>query len=274
MMMMFASDLDRTLIYSERALSEMGTPLNESMVPVERLKGNYISYMKIDALRKLKELASQLQFVPVTTRTYEQYKRIFIFEENIPITYSVTSNGANIHYKGEILSDWTKEVQVKLAEQCIEKEKLMELVNGQALPGSMKIADDLFFYYILEQQITSETKKLIGKIALENGWKVSLQGRKLYFMPAPVCKGEAVKFIQKREGIKITAGAGDSLLDFPLLDACTHAWMPKHGELADEVRDANRYNLTNFSGADAGEEIIETVHRLYKRNATPLLENL
>ena len=273
-MIMFASDLDRTLIYSERALFEMGTPLNKRMVPVEISKGQYVSYMKTVALERLKELAEMLLFVPVTTRTYEQYKRIFMFDKDIPVTYSVTSNGANIHYKGEILSDWTKVVQDKLVEQCIQKEKLIELVNGHALPGAMKIADDLFFYYILDQKITAETKKLIGEIASENGWKVSLQGRKLYFMPAPVCKGEAVKFIQKREGIQIAAGAGDSLLDFPLLDACTHSFMPKHGEMAEEVQARNLYTVTDFSGADAGEEIIESVYQLYKRSTTPLLENL
>ncbi|TRZ37814.1 hypothetical protein CEQ21_20510 [Niallia circulans] len=273
-MMMFASDLDRTLIYSQRALSEMGTPLNKEMVAVEKRNGENISYMKETALNLLKELSGELLFVPVTTRTYEQYKRIFIFTEEIPVTYSVTSNGANIHYKGEILTDWTETVQRKLAEECSHKEDLMKLLQGFKLPGEMKIADDLFFYFILTEQITADTKRQIGEIAAENGWKLSLQGRKLYFMPSPVCKGEAVKFIQKREGITQIAGAGDSLLDVPLLDVCTHPFMPRHGEMASELMSANTFSFTRTKGANAGEEIIESVHQLVKRSSIPLQESL
>lgn len=273
-MIMFASDLDRTLIYSKRALSEMSTPLNKEMVPVEKRNGENISYMKETALNLLKELASEVLFVPVTTRTYEQYKRIFIFAEEIPVTYSVTSNGANIHYKGELLSEWTETVQRKLAEECSQKEDLMKLLQGYKLPGKLKIADDLFFYFILEEQITSDTKKQIGDIAAENGWKLSLQGRKLYFMPSPVCKGEAVKFIQKREGITQIAGAGDSLLDVPLLNVCTYPFMPRHGEMASELMSTNTFTFTEFQGASAGEEIIKSVHQLIKRSSTLLQESL
>ncbi|MEM5592569.1 hypothetical protein AAHH67_14175 [Niallia circulans] len=79
----------------------------------------------------------------------------------------------------------------------------------------MKIADNLFFYYVLNTTIDSDLKIQLAKIAAANGWNISLQGRKLYFMPSPVCKGEAIKYIKEREGIEQTIGAGDSLLDLP-----------------------------------------------------------
>jgi hydroxymethylpyrimidine pyrophosphatase-like HAD family hydrolase len=266
-MMMFASDLDRTLIYSKRALDEMNTPWNETMICVEKRNGEEVSFMTGHSFQLLKELAKKLLFVPVTTRTYEQYKRVFIFNEDIPVLYCVTSNGAKIHYKGKVLTDWENLVKARLTDECISMEDLQRKLDEFSLNGTLKIADNLFFYYILESKISLDTKNSLIELAKSNGWKVSLQGRKLYFMPLPICKGEAVKFIQKREGIEVLAGAGDSLLDFPFLEVCSHSYIPKHGELALEDILQNDHSLSQQQGAFAGEEIIRKVHQLiYETN--------
>ncbi|WP_445492982.1 hypothetical protein [Niallia sp. 03133] len=265
--MMFASDLDRTLIYSKRALESMQTPLNNTMIAVEKRNGETVSFMTECSFQRLKELADNLLFVPVTTRTFEQYKRVFILEKELRVTYSVSSNGANIYYKGKRMEDWNKHVAKRLDMECLKKEELLQKVEMFSFKGTLKIADNLFFYYILETEISSETKEMVASLAASFGWKVSLQGRKLYFMPLPICKGEAISFIQKREGIKNVAGAGDSLLDFPFLEVCTTSFIPSHGELttAAGLEFASHYHVTEKFGAYAGEEIVEKVHQLFSQ---------
>lgn len=263
-MKMFASDLDRTLIYSKRALEALQTPLTEKMIPVERRNKEEVSFMTKESFFLLQEIAKESLVVPVTTRTYEQYKRVFIFEKEIPVTYSVTNNGSHIYYRGELMEDWKTKVLSRLEEECIKKEVLLKQLENYSIKGTLKIADNLFFYYILKQELSSDEKNRMTEMAKAVGWKLSLQGKKLYFMPLPICKGEAIKYIQKREGIKTVVGAGDSILDEPFLAICDSPLIPRHGELASQWKNGNSHDhLTKSSGAYAGEEIIQHVHKLF-----------
>jgi len=262
-MKLFATDLDRTLIYSERALEEMETPLDNSMIAVEEKNGQKISYMTKHSFQLLKAVATQHLVVPVTTRTYDQYKRVFIFEKDIPITYVVTSNGAKIHYNGKLLKEWEDVLKDRLEKQSINMESLLHKLEFFNIQGDLRIADNLFFYFVLQKNLTAQQKTNLSKLASEAGWKLSLQGRKLYFMPLPICKGEAVKYIINREKIEVSAGAGDSLLDFPFLDVCDYPYIPSHGEIVKEDLLNARHLLSKGKGAIAGEDILKAVHQQF-----------
>jgi len=262
-MKMFASDLDRTLIYSQRALEALQTPLTEKMMPVERREEKEVSFMTKESFFLLQEIAKKCLFVPVTTRTYEQYKRVFIFEKEIPVAYNVTNNGSHIYYQGELITEWKTRVLSRLEEECIQKERLLKQLEKFDIKGTLKIADHLFFYYILHQPLLGEEKHRLIEMAEAVGWKVSLQGKKLYFMPVPICKGEAIQYIQKREGITTVFGAGDSTLDEPFLAVCDSFLIPRHGELALHWKSGTSHDdVTKNNGAYAGEEIIQHVYRL------------
>ncbi|EWG09678.1 HAD family hydrolase [Cytobacillus firmus] len=257
-MRMFASDLDRTLIYSSKALADFGQS-GEGLIGVERKDGREIAFMTNEAERFLKEISAQMLFVPVTTRTYEQYKRIFIFQDVLNIPYTVTSNGANIHYHGKPLEEWSGIVRKRLKAECALLEEMMDRSQSLELNGKIKIAENLFFYYILEEKLTAEAKKAIADLAESLGWRISHQGRKLYFMPNPICKGEAVKFIQKREDINMVLGAGDSMLDHDFLKYCDYAYVPRHGELAAEKSISSPYSISANIGTAAGQEILKNI---------------
>jgi hypothetical protein len=72
-----ASDLDRTLIYSAAALA-LAMPDEEAprLLTVEVHEARPLSYMTETAGRLLVELAAAVRFVPATTRTRKQYRRI------------------------------------------------------------------------------------------------------------------------------------------------------------------------------------------------------
>lgn len=98
--MIYASDLDRTLIYS---LSAIGVPEDTpGLVPAEVVDGRTVSYISQQALATLKELAAKIVFMPVTTRTIAQYRRINLFQETVIPDYAITSNGGNILVNGVV----------------------------------------------------------------------------------------------------------------------------------------------------------------------------
>ncbi|MDT0160496.1 MULTISPECIES: hypothetical protein [Bacillaceae] len=261
-MNMFATDLDRTMIYSNRALEELGLEEDLQLSAAEMKEGQPAAFMTSRSLNLLRELAEEALVVPVTTRTYEQYKRVGIFGKDIPVSYEVTSNGAQIHYKGKLLAEWTELVYKRLKEECALQEEMAEFAEGCRFPGTLKKAGDSFFYYILQERISLQEKKKLEEDVRRLGWRISLQGRKLYFIPIPVCKGEAVKFISKREGADILAGAGDSLLDYDFLKVCHHAFVPDHGELSMEMPHGFTCNFSENRGILAGEEILLKAFRL------------
>ena len=71
-----ACDLDQTLIYSRSAFRLAdGAPAPE-LLSVEQLDGEPLSYLTRRAAAGIRELALASTFVPVTTRTLEQYRRV------------------------------------------------------------------------------------------------------------------------------------------------------------------------------------------------------
>ncbi|WP_045524159.1 HAD family hydrolase [Neobacillus niacini] len=256
--MILASDLDRTIMYSNRAIEEFGFPENKVLKPVERNKGNWTGYMTEAAFSMLKEVSKHSLFIPVTTRTTEQFKRFVIFEEEIPLSYAITSNGAHILYNGEPLKEWAEHLELQLNNGCAPEEELDFALKsaGITLDGERKQAENLFFYYILNCLPTPSELAEIRELTVKYGWKMSLQGRKLYFIPSAISKGKALEFICNREGMEAMAGAGDSVLDWDFLKNCRYRFVPSHGELL-KVKGPADITLTNQLGVAAGEEILQ-----------------
>ncbi|WP_040208528.1 HAD family hydrolase [Neobacillus jeddahensis] len=265
--MIFASDLDRTLMYSARAITDLGMPISSKLKPVEEKDGKWVSFMTETSFIKLKEISHQGIFVPVTTRTTAQFNRFVIFKQEIPIKYAVTSNGATILYQGIPLKEWSNYIQERRQMETVSQIELLNVLKkeGFDLDGEKNQAENLFFYYILNCLPTVTEKEAIDELALKNGWRVSLQGRKLYFIPKAISKGSALEYICKLEGINAIAGAGDSILDWDFLKNCQYRFVPNHGELANllaPVPGTTNYFLTKSSGLLAGEEILQQFHNL------------
>src|SRR3954451_21371918 len=102
---MIASDLDRTLIYSASAL-QLPTVDEESpnLISVEILDGRPHSFMALAASSRLTEVAALATFLPITTRSVAQYRRIRF--PGITPTYAITSNGGNILVDGIADDRW------------------------------------------------------------------------------------------------------------------------------------------------------------------------
>ncbi|MGW4648006.1 HAD family hydrolase [Kitasatospora sp. NPDC004289] len=258
-----ASDLDRTLIYSNRALAlDVPDRLAPRLLSVEVHDGKALSFMTEQAAGLLVELVQEAVFVPATTRTRAQYERV-----NLPgptpgwvPPYAICANGGQLLVGGVPDKDWQAEVKSRLVEGSSPLDEVVEhlaLVADPEWTHKRRVADGLFAYLVVERAQLPEgwLAELTGWCA-ERGWSVSLQGRKVYAVPAPLSKSAALAEVERRVGAATVLSAGDSLLDADLLLAAEHSWRPGHGELADSGWTAPGVTALTQIGVAAGEEIV------------------
>ncbi|MCF2528488.1 HAD family hydrolase [Yinghuangia soli] len=255
-----ASDLDRTLIYS-RAAARLGLGPGEETPELECVEihdGKSISFLTRASARIIVELGARALLVPTTTRTRKQYRRITL-PGRTP-AYAICANGGHILVDGETDEDWNAGVRKRLAEESAPLTEVvahLEAVTDPAWTRKLRVAEELFTYLVLEREkLPAGIVADLTGWAAERGWGVSLQGRKLYFVPEALTKGAAVDEVRRRTGAGLVLGAGDSLLDIDLLESADAGIRPAHGELADTGWTAPHVIETGHAGVRAGEEIL------------------
>lgn len=229
------SDLDRTLIYSASALqlpsADQDAP---TLVCVEVLDGRPHSFLTLSAVRRLAEIAFVATFVPTTTRTMAQYQRVRF--PGVAPTYAITSNGGNILIDGRPDQQWHRstasaiaDCQVNLADVRAE---LKRRTHGDwAL--KRRVGDDLFCYLVVEPTtMPDDFIESWTSWCSDRGWRVSVQGRKIYAIPNPLTKERAMSAVARRVGVERVVAAGDGALDAGFLTAADAGIRPPHGELA------------------------------------------
>jgi hypothetical protein len=171
----------------------------------------------------------------------------------------VAANGGPGGVDGVRDRDWSGTVTRTLAGSAAPIEEVWEWLSEVCDPAwtlKLRSADDLFCYAVIERQaLPAAFLDEVTGWCLDRGWHTSLQGRKLYFVPAPLTKSAAVVEVCRRVGATGFAAAGDSLLDAELLAAAVTGIRPAHGELADLGWSSEQVTVTSEAGVTAGEEI-------------------
>lgn len=265
--MIFASDLDQTLIYSPKSFRLLpGQPM-VAVSSIEIYDGRQISFMADQTIIKLQKIASHSLFVPATTRTIDQYRRISLFHEKIIPSYSVVSNGGNVLVNGAIDLVWQRQVRLNLDQRCLcvaDILKSFSEIHHESWAGPIRMADGLFYYCVVERdQVPGKELESFALWAEGQNWKVSLQGRKLYIVPQVVNKWTAVAYIQDLARKKNVITAGDSLLDLCMLQQADYAIAPCHGELWESYSSGrlplHNVNFTKHAGILAADDILDYV---------------
>lgn len=250
------SDLDRTLVYSASAVGDVAAaaPLR----CVERYEGRPLSFMTERACAALEGAPDAV--LPVTTRTVLQYRRIRL--PGPPAPWAVCTNGARVLVDGVEHAGWTREVTGRLDSAGASFAEVLALLRDRAAREEAVLrvheAEGAFGYAIVDRSRlpASWLEDLTGS-AGEAGWRVSVQGRKLYCVPAALTKSAAARWIAERLGADRWVAAGDSLLDRDLLEGADEAVMPTHGELAESGWSAAHVTTAPGTGAVAGEWIVD-----------------
>lgn len=264
MTVLFASDLDRTLIYSKKSRGHEA-PVQE-LSTVEWIDEKAVAFMTNKGLDYFNQLSSDIAFVPVTTRTADQYNRITgLFSRRDKPTYAIVSNGAVILENGKPLAEWSDKVKRQLQQECTSIEHVMPQLETYATKEfvlRVMQAETWFVYMIIDEETFSvEEFENLSQIFYQQGFTLSHQGRKLYIMPNCINKSTALQFVKERIGANTVIAAGDSSLDYDMVINADLGFIPCHGEA---VLKKNllppHINITKSSGVLAGEEILKKVN--------------
>lgn len=269
-MLLYASDLDQTLIYSERS---RGMDVDDRvMIPAEMVDGRVISHISIRALEQLRQIAGSIPFVPVTTRVLELYHRIHIFREQVVPKYAITSNGAHILINGQVDREWHEQIMLDVRRQSAPPAEAISVFHRVSDPSWIireSYWEETFFSVLVDREMMPDEQvmAILPELA-QLGWGLSIQGRKVYLVPFPVSKNRAIEHVKRMAGADRVIASGDSLLDRGLLDYADEAIAPAHGELYRGFQNGElqgKYGFTARSGIRAAEDILQFVLDIMNR---------
>jgi hydroxymethylpyrimidine pyrophosphatase-like HAD family hydrolase len=251
-----ASDLDGTLVYSARSAQVASAEL-AGMRCVERIEGVPAGFMTAVAADRLSLLADRTTFVPVTTRSPAQFGRVVLPGAS---RYAVAANGGVLYVDGAVEPSWSAAVAKRLAgySRLAEMWEHAAQVCRPEWTTKLRNVEGLFCYAVVKRsRLPAGFLAEQTQWAEVRGWRLSLQGRKLYWVPVGLTKSAAVDEIADRVGAKTVLAAGDSLLDLDLLAQADLGMYPRHGELYGSGWSAPHVTATAGTGIVAGEEIVE-----------------
>lgn len=204
---LFACDLDNTLIHSYKHKKE-------NDICIEMLGEKEQSFITSNANNLIKKLPENIMLLPVTTRSVEQYMRI---KWDNPPEYALTSNGTvllekNIPINHEDISEYISGI-----------EKLESMINPEDFIKVKFVDEKYLFAYCYEN---SDVKALYEKYSVMTKLNTQYSGRKIYFFPPPADKGKAVKKFAEKYNFDFIISAGDSSIDYSMLEIADIALLP------------------------------------------------
>ena len=217
-MIIFNCDLDNTLIYSYKH------DIGKDKVCVEIYNEKEISYMTNSAYNMLHKISQKVLFVPTTTRSIDQYKRINFGCGNIK--YALVCNGGILLVNGVIDDLWYKE-SLEIIKDTTSQMRLAIDVLSRDKNVCFEIRDinKLFIFTKSENPIRSVD-------LLKNTWDLKLMdvfnnGQKVYAVPKKINKGNAILRLKEKLDAKMIIAAGDSEFDVPMLNVADISFAPK-----------------------------------------------
>ena len=198
MIILFACDLDGTLIHSHKKR-------RADDICVEIYDGREQSFISEREFVLLKEISSKILFIPVTTRSFEQYRRIF-WAKNFKPRYAITTNGANF-LDGEQKTFFNEIIAPYAEELAFQQKKYADNQNFTIC----RVVDESFLFLRCRDELNA------ADFQFETNLTVQYTGKKIYLFPPLLNKGEALKFLIKKFSPDKTICAGDSDIDLPML---------------------------------------------------------
>lgn len=215
----FASDLDNTLIYSYKR------DIGAQKILVERYEGRGVSFMTAKTHHLIDKVRKVMRFIPVTTRSTQQYRRILFSPDWIPQT-ALTANGGVLLRDGVSDADWyaTSQTYTQSAEPALQRaQEVLERDPDRTL--DVRRVDGLFVF-TKSANVPATLERL--RAAVDNA-QVELfeNGAKVYVVPRALDKGSGVRRLRQQYPQARVFAAGDSVFDLPLLKQADVAFCPQ-----------------------------------------------
>ena len=264
-LILFTSDLDRTLIYSNSMMEEY--PVAGEVTPVEHKGEEVITFMSQHSIELLQQFNQKHLFVPVTTRALYQYERIHTIANVLKPKFAIVSNGGTILIDGKPDMEWSKLIRRRLASTSLPNEDMLKVfaeIRHESWVERDFYIDDLFYMFHVNKEHIPHTelaefeKELIGL-----GWRMFLHGKKLYILPYNLNKAFAVQHLQSYVDYDIHVAAGDSIMDYDMLIQADVGYSPIHGELFEVQGNDLKVKWLNGKGATSTEELMSNLLELH-----------
>lgn len=217
-MHLFVSDLDNTLIYSYKH------DIGPNAVCAEVYEGRQVSFMTARSRAMLDEVNRRMHFVPVTTRSVQQYRRI-VFADGWSPALALAANGGVLLVDGQPDPAWyaASQAQIAPAEPALRHAEAV-LARDPDRTLDVRRVDGLFVF-TKSADVPATLARLRAVLDLTH---VDLfeNGVKVYVVPRVLDKGRGVRRLRARFPTAQVFAAGDSLFDLPLLEAADMAFYP------------------------------------------------
>ena len=226
MKILYATDIDRTLIFSHRFMKEY-KPKDEYIL-VEEKDGKEISYMSKKAYNKLQEIYNNpdIIFVPVTTRGIDEYNRINL---GIKPKIAVVASGGIILENEKIIEEYDN-----IIKKDIDNIDLMQanfdISEMESVGREGKFIENKYVFN-KTKNIKLFDVEISPIMQAHTSLNIIRQRNKVYAIPKSFTKGTAVRWLQHYTKADKLVVSGDSELDLTMLAIADYAVVPKHGDL-------------------------------------------
>lgn len=235
MKILYATDLDRTIIFSGRFMTEFQTTAEYDIAEKrdwEKDEG-VISYISIELRNKLIELNNNpnVEIVPVTTRSLEEYNRINL---GFKPKYAIIDCGGTILKNGEPMGEWENFVKSQIdAMEMLDIALDMQELKSKHSDRNIKCIDNKFlFTKVTDPELfDKECEAFVLRYPKFNFFR---QRNKVYVIPTAFSKVVSVRWLQNKLEVNKLVACGDSELDLPMLAIADFAVVPGHGSLVTE----------------------------------------
>jgi hydroxymethylpyrimidine pyrophosphatase-like HAD family hydrolase len=263
-LILFTSDLDRTLIFSQKMMNLY--PTNHKTIPVEYKDDEMIAYMSLASVELLKEFNRNHLFVPVTTRALYQYERIDVFQHAVMPKFAIVNNGGTILIDGKADEAWDEHIRKILQDTSSPEEDMLKLftnIRHETWVERECNVDQFFYMFLINREHVPYTELHLFESELHQiGWRIFLQGRKLYILPNNLNKAFAVSQLQNYLDYEVHVAAGDSIMDYDMLLQADYGFSPTHGDLFEIRGDDSNIKWLNRKGTGSTEELLQELLRL------------
>lgn len=230
--MIYATDLDRTIIFSSKFIPEC----KKEVKCIEYYNEKPISYICVDALMQFNKLMKkkELRIIPVTTRSVAQYQRIKFLNN---VEYAITTNGGIILHNNLIFQPWKNKID-KIINQY-KKEGLYNnifqvlLNNLDFFEKEPRLVDDIFYFGRLKDNYLDNLKflSILDTVVDKTKWMFTLQGLKFYIIPKEISKENALKYLKDYFKESELIVSGDGKLDKGFLEQGNYVCIPEQSEV-------------------------------------------
>lgn len=234
----YATDLDRTVIFSNRFVTEID-PTPMELLSVSERTDTMESYVLKEYVERLQKLKDSLMFVPVTSRSIAEYNRVMLSKF---AQYAIVTNGCHIMFNGKVYKVYDEYLKNEVIDfKKFQDSAILGLFKIAELEKEPKIIDGTYVFAKVKNpdEDTSDTIKTFNESS--ESVIIERNGRKLYATPKKINKGTALTWLVNHLGLngdstKIVA-SGDSIMDAHFIKEADIKIVPMHGQLLNELPD-------------------------------------